>query len=399
MLSLVLVALALLMRLLMAASEIRVPELALASLRGVSSRRLWVLGLAEPLVVLPSPRPSGSRSGWAWATAWSRAWLVPGPAAAAAVGQLGGRRAGAASPRSRSPASRSGWWCATRWPPSSPAYDVRWPSRRWSVVAQLTLVALAARRAGQQARGRRTAGDPDATDLVLPVLLAVVAGLAATRLTAWLATWWTRRRSHGRSLSGFVSARAISRRQEGTLVILPMTAAIAVAVFGAGVYDSAATWRTSVAATASPGDVTWTSPLSLRETRDLTRRIDPDGEWVMAAAEVQNPGANFSIVDADRLAADRRRGRRPGARAAASRRSPRASRPRATCPTWSAGGSPSPSTTRPTDLATRSPSRCASGSVGGTPERVYVGPFPARRAHAARAGCRGRAPPAARSRA
>ena len=41
--TLVLVALALLMRLLMAASEIRVPELALASLRGVSSRRLWVL--------------------------------------------------------------------------------------------------------------------------------------------------------------------------------------------------------------------------------------------------------------------------------------------------------------------------------------------------------------------
>ena len=76
---------------------------------------------------------------------------------------------------------------------------------------------------------------------------------------------------HSRSLGSFVSARAISRRQEGTLVILPVTAAIAVAVFGAGVYDSAATWRASVAATASPGEVTWTSPLSLRDTRDLTR--------------------------------------------------------------------------------------------------------------------------------
>ena len=50
-----------------------------------------------------------------------------------------------------------------------------------------------------------------------------------------------------------MSSRAISRRQEGTLVILPITAAIAVAVFGAGVYDSAATWRTSVAATVVPG--------------------------------------------------------------------------------------------------------------------------------------------------
>jgi hypothetical protein len=116
-------------------------------------------------------------------------------------------------------------------------------------VAQLALVALAlAVLVTKLASG--TAGDPDATDLVLPVLLAVVAGLAATRATAWLATWWTRRHQHSRSLGSFVSARAISRRQEGTLVILPVTAAIAVAVFGAGVYDSAATWRASVAATA-----------------------------------------------------------------------------------------------------------------------------------------------------
>ena len=67
-LSLVLVALALLMRLLMAASEIRVPELALASLRGVSSRRLWLLGLSEPLVVLAVCRPARGgprRSAWA----------------------------------------------------------------------------------------------------------------------------------------------------------------------------------------------------------------------------------------------------------------------------------------------------------------------------------------------
>ncbi len=162
-------------------------------------------------------------------------------------------------------------------------------SRRWAVVAQLTLVALALAvlvsklsAAGQS--------DPDLTDMVLPVLLAIVAGLAATRLTALLATWWTARRSMTRSLSGFVSARAISRRQEGTLVILPVTAAIAVAVFGAGVYDSAATWRVSVAATASPAATTGPPHCSMRETRDLTQTIDPDGDWLMAAASVSNPG-------------------------------------------------------------------------------------------------------------
>ncbi len=371
-LSLVLVALALLMRLLMAASEIRVPELALASLRGVSSRKLWVLGLSEPLVVLAVSAPVGVAIGLAMGYGLTRAWLVDGlplPVpwvswAAAALVLLAAVAVACVAVG-----------MVVRDTLASQLSGVRRPqaSRRWSVVAQLSLVALAlAVLVSKLASG--TQGDPDATDLVLPVLLAVVAGLAATRATAWLATWWTRRHQHTRSLSSFVSARAISRRQEGTLVILPVTAAIAVAVFGVGVYDSAATWRASVAATASPGDVTWTSPLSLRDTRDLTRRVDPEGEWVMTAAEVQNPGANFSIVDADRLAAI-------------------AVWP----PTWSpgqdveevaasietAGDVPSlvgrrlsltidnrARTSRPLNVEVRL------GSVGGTPERVYLGPFP-----------------------
>ena len=60
-LSLVLVALALLMRLLNAASELRVPELALASLRGVTARRLWGLGLAEQQQIKVRGAHIGSR--------------------------------------------------------------------------------------------------------------------------------------------------------------------------------------------------------------------------------------------------------------------------------------------------------------------------------------------------
>ena len=40
---------------------------------------------------------------------------------------------------------------------------------------------------------------------------------------------------------------------------------------------------------------------ALSEAIDLTRRVDPEGEWVMAAASATNPGANFSIVDSSRL--------------------------------------------------------------------------------------------------
>ena len=298
-LSLVLVALALLMRLLNAASELRVPELALASLRGVTARRLWGLGLAEPLVVLLIATPLGVVFGVGLSVVLVRSWLVPGlpltlPWASWIAGALVLVVAFAVACVAVGLVVRESL--------ASQLSGVRRPvaARRWSVIAQLTLVALAlATLASKLSAGGP--GEPDATDLVLPVLLAVVAGLGATRLTAALATWWTGR-SRGRSLSGFVSSRAISRRQEGTLVILPITAAIAVAVFGAGVYDSAATWRTSVAATASPAHTTWSTSLTLAETVALTRTIDPEGDWIMAAASATNPGANFSVVDSSRLA-------------------------------------------------------------------------------------------------
>ncbi len=298
-LSLVLVALALLMRLLNAASELRVPELALASLRGVTARRLWGLGLAEPLALLLIAIPVGLVFGLGLSALLVRSWLVPGlplPLPAASWVAAGLVLAAAFA------VACVAIGLVVRESLASQLSGVRRPvaARRWSVVAQLTLVALAVATLASKLSASGP-GEPDATDLVLPVLLAVVAGLGATRLTAVLATWWTGR-SRGRSLSGFVSSRAISRRQEGTLVILPITAAIAVAVFGAGVYDSAATWRTSVAATASPAHSTWSTTLTLSEAVDLTRRIDPEGEWIMAAASATNPGANFSIVDSSRLA-------------------------------------------------------------------------------------------------
>lgn len=372
-LSLVLVALALLMRLLMAASEIRVPELALASLRGVSSRRLWLLGLAEPLVVLAAAVPLGVGFGVGLSALLTRRWLVPG--LPLPLPWVSWAAAGLVLVAAIAVACLA-VGMVVRDTLASQLSGVRRPqaSRRWSVVAQLTLVALAlAVLVSKLSASGQSA--PDLIDMLLPVLLAVVAGLAATRLTAWLATWWTKRRALTRSLSGFVSARAISRRQEGTLVILPVTAAIAVAVFAAGVHDSAATWRGSVAATASPAGTTWSSPLSLRETRDLTHVIDPDGEWLMAAASVLNPGASFAVVDAERLATV------------------------ATWPqTWSPGRTVEQvaadialpgaipdivgrrlSITVDNQAQTSGPLSIEArfGSVGGVPERAYLGPFSA----------------------
>ena len=87
-------------------------------------------------------------------------------------------------------------------------------------------------------------------------------------------------------------------------MILPVTAAIAICVFGAGVYDSSSAWRASVAATRAPAAVLWTSEQSLDDTVGLTRGIDPDGEWLMAGSTIATPqpGPVFSVLDTTRLA-------------------------------------------------------------------------------------------------
>ena len=226
--SLVLVALALLLRLLTAAADLRMPELALAALRGLPRRRMWSLGMSEPLTLLALAVPVGGLVGVGTVLLLIEAWLVPGlplrvPWTSLAAGGLVGL--GAAT------VAVAAVGLVVRIPLEDQLSGVRRPrrARRAAVVVQLALVAAALAvllsKLSSTERGR-----PDVTDLVLPVLLAVVAGLGATRLTSSLATWWTRAVPHTRSLGSFVAVRALSRRQEGTLVILPVTAAIAICV-------------------------------------------------------------------------------------------------------------------------------------------------------------------------
>jgi len=299
-LSLVLVALALLLRLLMAASEARVPELALASLRGLPSRQMWRLGLSEPLAVIAAAVPVGAVIGPVLALVLVRWWLVPGlplpfPAAslwAAALVVIAAVAVAAFAVGLVLRTTLSGLLAGVRRPTAS---------GRLALVGQLLLAAVVLSVLASKLTGGR-GGQPDATDLVLPVLLAVFAGLVATKLIGSVATWWTRQRRTTRSLAGFVAARAISRRREGTLVILPIAAAIAVCVFGAGVYASAAEWRASVAATRAPAAEVYTSQLNMGQTIGVSRELDPDGKWLMAVTTLQTTGPQYVVLDASRLA-------------------------------------------------------------------------------------------------
>lgn len=296
--SLVLVALAMILRLQVAAVGLRAPEQALAMLRGVSRRRSWMLALSEPWLLVLASVPLGLVAGYAAAAAFAAAWLRPGiglavpPASwtgaalvTAAVGvvvvmavaqgmrrTIGERLAGVHRPG---------------------------PSSRMVVAVELATVLLAL--ALPLTRVGAAPGGLGLADLLLPVAVAVAAGLVTTRLVAVLATWWTGRGAQ-RPLSVFVAARAIARRSQGTLVILPVTAAIAVAVFAVGVDSVAASWRASVAATQAPADDVYESPLTLDATLQLTHDVDPDGRYAMAAGKVAIPSTGtVAVVDSARL--------------------------------------------------------------------------------------------------
>ena len=109
------------------------------------------------------------------------------------------------------------------------------------VAAAVAALVVAASRSHPQA--------PDATDLALPMLLAVAVGLLCGLLVLVVSELWVRWSARRRALSSYVASRTVRRRREGTLVILPVTAALTVAVFTVGVSLAASTWRASAAAT------------------------------------------------------------------------------------------------------------------------------------------------------
>lgn len=297
--SLVLVALALLSRLTSAAGELRVPDLALASLRGADRRRVWRLALGEPLLLVVLAVPLGLAGGVGLTWWLIRAWLVPGlplriPVAAglAAIAvvacslvvcvlairavlarSLAEQLTGQARPRATGRAVVAGVL----------------------VLVALTLVLVTA------AISRPAGGATDSADLLLPLLIAVVLGIGATAAARTVAGALSRRR--GKGIVGFLAVRAVARRSVGTLVVLPLTVAIAVATFGLGTADAAATWRTSVAATQAPASAVWSTELPMREAVALTRRLDPEGRHLMAASTWIAQDGNYVVVDAPRLPA------------------------------------------------------------------------------------------------
>ena len=281
-LSLILVALVLLSRLLSAAMILRRGELALASLRGYDRRQLWFLGMLEPLLILAAATPVGTVLGYVTSRYLAGRWLVPGlpvpfilasglavvvvvlvtgVVAAVVVRDavnepLSSQIAGVRRPTR---AGRGMVIVRLRWSPP------RWP--RWSP-----------RGAGASRRLRTR-----------PTWRCRCCSRSRWGCSAACSCWgWPGCGCGGRrvrrALSSYVASRTVRRRREGTLVILPVTAALTVAVFTVGVSLAASTWRASAAATEVGAPLSYPTSLSLSRAVGLTHEIDPEGRWLMAAA-------------------------------------------------------------------------------------------------------------------
>lgn len=299
-LSLILVALVLLVRLLTAAMDLRRAELALASLRGIGRRQLWVLGLLEPVLMLAVAAPLGLAAGYLAAQALAAAWLVPGLPLRFGLSSVVFATGGLAAALAVATLTvRS----ALAEPLSAQIAGVRRPVRssRWGLVVRLALIAAAVvvLAATLWSEGR---SGPTVGNLLLPILLAGAAGVLTTLGAALTARWQATRSVRRRGLARYVAARAIARRREGTLAILPLTAALAIAVFAAGIYATAANWRASDAATQVGAEAAYEVQMPLEQALALTHEIDPDGRWLMAAAADADERGARVLVDAPRLA-------------------------------------------------------------------------------------------------
>jgi putative ABC transport system permease protein len=304
-LSLILVALVLLSRLLAAAMGLRRGELALASLRGYSRRQLWFLGMLEPLLILALATPLGVALGYVATRVLARRWLVPGlpvpfvlaSGLAVVVVVLVTGVVAALVVRD-----------AVNEPLSAQIAGVRRPARagRALVIVRLALVAAAVA-ALVVAASRSHPQAPDATDLALPMLLAVAVGVLCGLFVLLVSELWVRWSARRRALSSYVASRTVRRRREGTLVILPVTAALTVAVFTVGVSLAASTWRASAAATQVGAPLSFATDLSLSRAVGVTQELDPEGRWLMAAGINTANADESSVVLKPRVVVDTRR--------------------------------------------------------------------------------------------
>jgi hypothetical protein len=282
-----------------AATERRT-ETALSTLRGAPARHRVLLALGPTTLVLAVAAPFGFGLGWllvramTWAS-FADAGAVPVTATSLAVagGTLLVVLASVAIAERRSHAGSL--VDALRQVP---------PRRRVRAtgLVELGVIVLALAAVGQSIASRPApvSGLP----LLVPALLALVAGILAARLVRAVATPFGERNLHrGRVAIGLAAIQVARHRRADRLVTLSVVA-LALLGFATSAWDVAGrATHDRAAMELGAARVLTVQAASRPALLSAVRAADPDGRWAMAAARQQANGISLVALDSARLAA------------------------------------------------------------------------------------------------
>lgn len=293
-------------------TEARGNEVALAKLRGLRPRSTVGVALAEPVVLLAAAVPLGVLAAWLASVWLTSAFLLPGTPVvvtggtwvAAAAAMVGGAAASALA--ARRTLTRP---VLEQWSGAAPAR-----ARGRLLLAIDLAVAVAALVGfavlGSPGRdGAAATGVRGVATLLAPGLLVLAVALLAVRLVPLGARLGLPPTRASRHVGAFLALRQVTRRPAGLRLATLLAVALGLAVFAVGAESAAAANRTSRAelelgaarvlqVAYEPGE---------HDPMTVTRRVDPDGRWALAAARWIPDGGDVAgevlAVDAARLPA------------------------------------------------------------------------------------------------
>ena len=274
-----LVAVAMLMLLVVArmAADARAGEIALAKLRGASSRQAFLLATYELTVVTLVAFPLALAVGWVGTSALARVQLRPGVPVGVTLPALG--VAAGVSVAVLAVAALAGTGQVRRravelWRRGRPA-----PGTRHGLALELVLLAAATLgMVSLRLGGPRQGGGWDPIALLAPALAVLAGGLLAARALPALAGGLVRASAGSRSLATFLAARQVARRSGAALrVVVLLAAAFGLVAFAMTVRQDQRR---------NHHDRAWTE---VGAARALQVRLPP-GMWGDRIAAVADPG-------------------------------------------------------------------------------------------------------------
>ncbi|MEN8706592.1 MAG: FtsX-like permease family protein [Nocardioides marinisabuli] len=266
-------------------------EIALARLRGLEGGELYVLVALEPLLVLTLGGLLGGGLGLLVARLSAHAWLRD-PAPLVGVDAL---VAALLVVLVALAALLVGMAAALREPLADQVAAVARP-RRTTVAAAFAQVlvvvgaAVAVYRSSLGSSGADAAG-LDVVVLAGPALVGLAVGAGALWLLRAVARVWVRRRGPRGGLGGFLAARRLDRVSgvAGAVQVLVAAAVVAGVALTAALQVDQWTERTARLQAGAPLRIDLET--DAEPALELTRRLDPEGRWLMAAVLVPGEGS------------------------------------------------------------------------------------------------------------